>query len=346
MTRKKFGRILGGLLVAVLYLVLFAGFLTVSYSAAFVLVLGTAACLIIASLFPPWFSRSVLLAVGVIALLLAGASAISTHFGISIGVTPIGMTGYDANVSLAPNSNDPNRFVLDETLDWVDVYKKPIDQPPFTYSRIIEAKRVGVFIHEVDFTPLAGNARVLFKGPYPFLRFSKGKGRHFDMGICTEPCTNTAVMLTLPVDSFWQANALTTVQSMPFGDTETVTWTLRNIDRPVKFIYIDPEWRRFRGILGSYYSATSYGDLFVIALSCLLSAALVGSVPPWMLGVVALIWGFRKRMWPMIKSLFSRKVPASGSQQQSAAQSATPSPRPKKSPPAKSNRRNKKRKRK
>ncbi len=320
MIRKHVDRVVALTGACLLFLILLVGFLATSYTAAVALSLSTVACLFLLFLSPALLSRWILLTLGVAALLVAGTSLISTHFGISTGVSAIGMVAYDASISPDTASDDPNRFVLRETLQWVDDYKRPIEQRPFAYARTIEAKAAGFAVHEVDFMPLEGHAQVLRHGPYPFLRLRQGKGKYLDMGICTEPCTNARVTLDLPRDSFWQANAPTVVQPAPFAGSETVNWTLLSMDGPVKFNYIDPGWRKFRGVLASYYGASSIGDFVEIALSCFLAAALTGTVPPWLLAVIAVCWKFRARLWARIeppRGPAARGASAKGSQNRS-----------------------------
>jgi hypothetical protein len=295
-----------------LCLVLLVGFLAVSFEAALYFLVGLLASLVALGLLPRFLARISLLLAAATALLIAAASIVSIHYGIIVGAGPTAMTGYQAELVPDPHSNDPNRFLLSEHFQYIhppaarhgDTYGQ------FTGSEVIEARSNGFAVHEIDFSPLSTlHGRVLYQGRYPFLRFFGKAGKHVDVVICTEPCNNTSVMLRgFPPDSFWQANSLSTVQLGIFGDTEMAAWNLNNVDRPVKFTYIDAPWRQYRDILTPYFGVTSLNNAIPIAFGCLLTVTLAGTLPAWL--VVSLVF-----LWHWIRKLAGRwRKPKPGGQ--------------------------------
>jgi len=102
----------------------------------------------------------------------------------------------------------------------------------------------------------------------------------------TDECRSSNVELRdFPIGSFYAARDAENLIRYPYVDTETITWSIRNLGRGIVFSYVPPPLRHFRPILAPFMGATSLSEWLIGLLGFIVAVAVIPIIRPVLLDI-------------------------------------------------------------
>ena len=277
-----------GFLVALSVLLFLLGVASVNYSGAAVLILG-------AILFWPItrilrFARKlvgyrrwiwVLLAVLSILILCGFLGLVGGLLGIGGPLILID----EYYVTIERSGLQSHVFTIRESVGidprWIEWYKET-DIPPSIDlpERQVVSVRAGLLVREVRVAPLQSDSS-------GHIKITLNDGRTLTGSICTSSCQSAYVELRdFPKNSFLAAKDGKNLQTYPYVNTETVSWSVLNLRRGIVFAFIPPPFHYIKPVIEPFLGASSLNHWVLGFLGLIGTAIITPIVTPVMLPII------------------------------------------------------------
>jgi hypothetical protein len=210
--------------------------------------------------------------------------AVVLIFGVLIALT-IFYVGRIARMSPSPiireyhvvvEPMESGRFKIREDIiiELRDVLSSTTEIKELAFSlpeREVASTSRGLLLNEIYIAPL----QVSDSG---YVSLTLQDGRAMDVLLCTFYCPKTNIEVRdLPKGSFYAAKESQDVKAYPYIDTETVSWSVRDLQEGITFAYVMPPFQQLRPAVDPLIGASSLSHLVVGVIGIAL-AIIVGPV--------------------------------------------------------------------
>lgn len=274
------------IIALIVLLILFIGLFLANYIAALAILAGVALATVLYAVLRTARRRNLAVLAGVAvviaALALLGAALNRSNTGFPNMMTATVRT---YNLSLRPAASGFS--ASEEALVGLEELVLPSAPTPkpvtIKQTRTIAAAGRGWLLREVTFTPLFETEVTLPDGSKVAPLFLTD----FDARL-------TVRVQDMPKGSFYAARHADNVVFDPYLDTETVTWSITNVNEDVAFAYIPSPWQNIRPLITPFLTASSLsqwllglvsmvgGSLFGMVIQPVLKSAAENHILPWL----------------------------------------------------------------
>jgi len=187
-------------------------------------------------------------------------------------------------------------FSIRETIninpEWVDYYRETdipmsIELP----ERELISKTSGFLAKEVKIIPAQAK-------PSGQATIELADGRTLEGNICTYSCDHVYVELhDIPAGSFLAAKDSENIQTHPYFNSETISWSVINLKQGIIFAFVPAPFYRFRSIIKPFIGASTWNQWLLSILGWLITMITSPIVRP------ALMSRLQKRFGPCLDKL-------------------------------------------
>ena len=174
----------------------------------------------------------------------------------------------------AENNLSKNKLQVKEE----GMYKKNSAEPQAgtfsTNNREVASTNHGFIVQEVHINPLQANE-------FGFSSLTTSDGKSINVELCRHSCPEGSVtLLNFPKNSFLEAKYDTNLQINSYLDTETISWSTKNLNKGIIFAYIPPPFYHFKLVLKPFLGVASFNQWIVAFLGAVGSIVIVPIVKP------------------------------------------------------------------
>lgn len=118
----------------------------------------------------------------------------------------------------------------------------------------------GLILKEVYIRPLN-------LAPNGYFNLKLANGIYFQDKICKDLCPKSKVeLIDFPIGSFYQAQGAEKLMFSYYLDTETVIWSIPNLERGIRFAYISPPYHHLRGFFNPFLKFAFANKWIIVAI--------------------------------------------------------------------------------
>lgn len=132
-------------------------------------------------------------------------------------------------------------------------------------NRQIISMNKGLILKEVYIKPLDIDTNGYFN-------LKLVNSNHLIDQICKDICPKSRVeLVNFPIGSFYEAQGGEDLKFSPYLDTETVSWSISNLERGIRFAYISPPYHHFRSFFNPFLKFASANKWIIVTITSLIT---------------------------------------------------------------------------
>ena len=143
-----------------------------------------------------------------------------------------------------------------------------------TNNREVASTNHGFIVQEVHINPLQANESGVSS-------LTTSDGTSIRVELCRHSCPEGSVtLLNFPKNSFLEAKYDTNLKINSYLDTDTISWSTKNLNKGIIFAYIPPPFFHFKLVLKPFLGIASFNQWIVAFLGAVGSIVIVPIVKP------------------------------------------------------------------
>lgn len=174
----------------------------------------------------------------------------------------------------AENNLSKNKLQVKEE----GMYKKKSAEPKAgtfsTNNREVASTNHGFIAQEVHINPLQANE-------FGVSSLTTSDGESINVELCRHSCPEGSVtLLNFPKNSFLEAKYDTNLKIDSYLDTDTISWSTKDLNKGIIFAYIPPPFYHFKLVLKPFLGVASFDQWILAFLGAVGSIVIVPIVKP------------------------------------------------------------------
>ncbi len=141
-------------------------------------------------------------------------------------------------------------------------------------DRKIASTSRGFLVRELQISPLQMDIT-------GHISLTLSDGTSLDDDLCPSYCPDSRIeLLDFPKNAFYVAREARDLEVFPYVDTETITWSVRNLERGIAFAYVAPPYYQLRSLLKPFVEFSSFGQWVVGLVGVIIAFVITPVVKP------------------------------------------------------------------
>ncbi len=141
-------------------------------------------------------------------------------------------------------------------------------------ERTVKSASRGLLLKELQIAPLKMSSS-------GYISLTLPSGNVLRGSLCRDYCPKSRIeLLDFPTNSFYAAKDAQDIERFPYVNTESITWSVRNLEKGVIFAYIPSPYHYLRPILQPFVEASSIGQWAIALVSIIGTLVLTPIVQP------------------------------------------------------------------